>query len=332
MMKSGTPRLKIDEQILVIDRAICGHINRFGASERGVLAQTILQQLRTLVEHIMLKVYSNGRDIDITYPNICAAIDFVKTRGELKFLRRFHNALQIVVSHYIQDEESSERLMLKYYESLLKIREFLKVQYSLEILGNLDKFPINTDSELKEYYKKIADRVNSRRVAGFSSAQHERFYVRKVKPFIVGQRIYYEVTFTLANEKASKFDRTIAFTDLDISQFYAAKLYIVHDSIEILGKTMPVRIIVDWEVSIRPCELVNFSKIFNADLKIASGNAEYRELMQYLTETGFNLIELIDFPNAVYSAVKQKKVHHCILSTSWTNVVRYHNVQVLGPG
>ncbi|HAF95841.1 MAG: helicase [Elusimicrobia bacterium GWC2_51_8] len=297
---------KIDVQILVIDKAICGYINKFDASERGALSQAILQQLRNLVEHIMLKAYADGRDIDITYPNICAAIAFVKTRGELKFLRRFHYFLQIVVSHYTQGEEDSERLMLKYYEFLLKIREYLKARYSLDILGNLDKFPINTDSDLKEYYEKIADKVNRHNVFDSGKTRHERFYIRKIKPFFVGQRIYYEVTFTLANEKSSKFDRIIAFTALDISQFYAARLYTVSDRIEILGKIMPILIIVRWETSIRPCELNNFAKIFGVDLKMTSANPEYRELMGFLTGTGFSLVELIDFPDGDYSAVRQR--------------------------
>ena len=35
-----------------------------------------------------------------------------------------------------------------------------------------------------------------------------------------------------------------------------------------LGTAMPIYIIDNYEISIRPCELNNFSKIFNLDLKI----------------------------------------------------------------
>ena len=37
--------------------------------------------------------------------------------------------------------------------------------------------------------------------------------------------------------------------------------------IEIFDKCMPIRIILDWEVSIRPCEFKNFSKIINNQTK-----------------------------------------------------------------
>jgi hypothetical protein len=147
---------KIDTQILDIDKVICRHIDSFGTSPRGVISQDILSQLRNFLEHIMLKFYANGQDIDNKYVNICKAIDFVKTRGSLKVLTRFHEYLQIAASHYTLNEENSERLMLKYYEYLLKIKNLLNERFSLEVLNNLDRFPLDTDSDLQKYYENIA--------------------------------------------------------------------------------------------------------------------------------------------------------------------------------
>ena len=101
----------IDDRIRNIDNVICRHIASAGFSPRGAVSQDILAQLRNFIEHIMLKFYANGGDIENTYPNICAAIEFVQTRGDLKVLYKFHNYLQIVASHYTLDEENSERLM-----------------------------------------------------------------------------------------------------------------------------------------------------------------------------------------------------------------------------
>ena len=47
---------------------------------------------------------------------------YVKKIGKLRFLGKFHDLLQISVSHYTPDENASERLMLKYYEYLIKIK------------------------------------------------------------------------------------------------------------------------------------------------------------------------------------------------------------------
>ena len=108
----------------------------------------------------------------------------------------------------------------------------------------------------------------------------------------MNQRVYYEVTFIPATGKASKFDRIIAFTTLDISKYYAVKLWTVEDSIQILEKTMPIFIIVRWEVSIRPCEIRRFSNLFDGDLQHQGSSSEYRGLMYYLSQTGYNLVEL----------------------------------------
>ena len=306
MASIAISHLEIDKQILIIDKTICESIDRFGTDERGYLSQVILAQLRNFTEHIMLRIYANGYDIENTYDNICNAIRYVKTRGDLKQLRLFHNFLQIVTSHYTLDKENSERLMLKYYEYLLKIKILLKKQYSLDVLDNLYKFPISTDSDLKEYYEKIADRIVRHRVNLRGYSNNDRFYIQKVKPFFVDNKIFYEVTFTPANEKVSTFDRFIAFTDLEISSYYSARLYLVNDTIEILDKTMRILIIDQWESSIRPCELNNFAGLLGVHLNIQTGHSEYRKLMQYLTETGFSLVDVIDFPDASFHQLKHQ--------------------------
>lgn len=116
----------IDKAILTIDKAISKNIDCFDDSERGLLSQNILSQLRNFIEHISLKAFSNGQDIENSYANIEKANAFVKSRADLKFLNKFHKFLQPVASHYTLDEENSERLMLKYYEYLLKIKSYLK--------------------------------------------------------------------------------------------------------------------------------------------------------------------------------------------------------------
>ena len=125
--REGIFMLKIDQAILDTNKVICKNIAKFDSSERGLLSQNILAQLRNFVEYIVQKVYSNGDDIDPNnYKDKQAAWEYVKTRGQLRFLNKFHNLLQISVSHYTVDEGGSERLMLKYYEHLLKIKVFLK--------------------------------------------------------------------------------------------------------------------------------------------------------------------------------------------------------------
>lgn len=297
---------KVDTEILNINEVISKNIDRFDDSERGLLSQNILSHLRNLVEHISLKIYSNGSDIDNSYENIKKAEAYVKTRGELKFLRDFHKLLQKTISHYTPDEENSERLMLKYYEYLLKLKSYLKNAHGMVVLKNIHLFPINIDSVLQEYYKKIAERITQQRPID-SRVHSDRFYILKIKPFFVNYEVYYEVTFTRANDVTSKFDRIIAFTKFDILDNYAVNLSITSENIKILDKNMPIQIINDWEVSIRPCELKHFFEIFGVNSKIQTGK-EYRGLMRFLKKTGLNLVEFIDSPDSYYEGVKTKLI------------------------
>ncbi|MCS3485664.1 hypothetical protein M2369_003179 [Bacillus sp. JUb11] len=298
--------MKIDRAIRVIDKKICRNIDHFKSIDRGFLSQNILSDMRDLVEHTSLKAFSNGGDIDITYENIKKANEYVKTISYLNFLHKFHKFLQISTSHYTLDEGNSERLMLKYYIYMIKIKELLRDRYSIEILSNIEEFPLKLDPHLNEYYEKIAEKINNPVMSNYSDEYNDRYYIRKIKPFFVNQKIYYEVTFTTANDYGSKFDRIIAFTDIDIMSNYAVKFRIRNAVIDVLGKKMPIRIIENYEISIRPCELNNFARIFGLDSKISTGYVEYKELMSFIFNERMNLSEFVSMPNNYYKQVKEK--------------------------
>lgn len=297
--------LIIDLAILNSNKNICKNISRFDVSERGLLSQNILAQLRNFVEYIAIKVYANGVDVDPNdHDTNVEALKYLHARGDLRFLHKFHNLLQKSASHYTIDEGGSERLMLKYYEYLLKIKIFLRDTYSLEVLENIEDFPLSSDTQLTDYYEKISERIAHPSKNSTHANYNERYYIQKIKPFFVHQQIFYEITFTLANNKTSKFDRVIAFTNLDMSSNYAVKFSIHNDEIEILNKTMSILIIDNWSVSIRPCELDNFANIFGSHPKINGGTTEYQELMKFLTITKMSLTKLISTSEDYFNFVK----------------------------
>lgn len=305
--------LQIDEQILKTDKVICRHINNMGNLPRGQISQDILSQLRHFVEHIMLKVYANGDDIEDSHENLKKAVKYVKNKETLHYLSRFHHFLQVSVSHRTLEEENSERLMLKYYEYLFYIKRFLDKEYSLEVLSNLEQFPLEIDDSFKEYYEKIAQKIEQYKTPIRNGFRFDRFYIKKIKPFFFGNKIYYEVAFIPANDRASKTDRIIAFTDIEITDFYAVKFAIADDYIEVFDRRMPIRVIVDWEVSIRPCEFKNFAKLFDGT-GFTPSNAEQRNLAKYLTETRLNLSEIVMFSDKHY-----KEVQECIVPKTDTS-------------
>lgn len=297
--------LRIDRTILDASGVICDNIAQFGSTERGLLSQNILGHIRNFVEYIAIKVFSNGEDVNPhDYSLNVEALKDMQRRGDLRFLYKFHELLQKSVSHYTVDKDGSERLMLKYYEHLLKIKLYLKQTYNLDVLENLEDFPLDTDTELSDYYTKIAERIESPSRLSYAVTYDDRYYVQKVKPFFINQKIYYEVTFTAATANTSKFDRVIAFTHHEIIDNYAIKFSIHNDIIRILDKDMSILIIDDYEVSIRPCEWDNLSEIFGPRIEHSTNSIEYRELMRFLSTVKMPLTELVSSDQDYYDSIK----------------------------
>ena len=294
----------ISEQILSADEVISRNIELL-ADQRALLSQNILSQLRNIVEGVAVLLHTGLPDAEFSYAAVKPGLAFVKRKGRLNFLGKFHKLIQKSASHYTLEGDASERLMLKYYEYLYRIRSLLQENCDVSVLSNLEDFPIDLDPSLREYHEKIADRIDMVRSTPRNRSTPDRFYIHKTRPFFIDGRIYYEVTFYRAINKVSKFDRIIAFTDIDMNDKYAAMLTLQRDSIEILGQTMPITIVLKWEVSIRPCEFNNFARLLGFDINVRVKSAEYRYLMRGLTVGSRNLLDLIDVPEDKYATVRK---------------------------
>ncbi|MFF4060631.1 ATP-dependent RecD-like DNA helicase [Streptomyces sp. NPDC001668] len=293
------------EQIKSADEVICRNIASL-TDQRALLSQNVLAQLRNLVEGVSVRLHTGRSDTEFNYAAVESGLIFVKGNAKLNFLGKFHKLIQMSASHYTLDGDTSERLMLKYYEYLHRIRSLLKESCGIAVLANLEAFPVDLDPSLREYHEKIAARIEAVRPKPTLSdaGARDRYYIHRTRPFFVGGRIYYEVTFYRAVNKVSKFDRIIAFTEIDMTDEYAAMLTLQSDSIEVLGQKMPVTIIREWEVSIRPCEFNNFARLLGVVTTVRTNSSEYRYLMQGLTATSGNLLDLIDMPDEKYAPLK----------------------------
>ena len=292
--------VSITDRIKNTDSIICRFLDQVDSSSRGVISQDILTHLTDLVEHIMLRLYSADDYMDDTEENINHAIEYAQTDPDLKQLYRFHYFLQTITAHYALDEDNSERLMLKYYRYLIEIKKIVRNHLGILIIHNLDKFPLNLDRTLQEYYRKIADKVESRYT--HLPCDNERYYIEKIKPFFVKEEVYYEVTFTPANDWHNKTNRLIAFTKLSVMSNYACKFHLIGENIEILGTTMPISIIDSWEISIRNCEFKNFMSIITGAL-VDVPISEQKAICIYMTRTGYSLNDVINFPDHIYYQV-----------------------------
>jgi hypothetical protein len=292
----------VGEQIESANEAICRNIASL-SDQRSLLSQNVLAQLRNLVEGVAVRLHTGSPDAEFNYAVAGAGLAFAKSKAKFNFLGKFHKLLEKSTSHYTLDGDASERLMLKYYEYLHRIRSVLQDNCGVAALANLEDFPVDLDPSLREYHEKIAARIEAVR-PNRPDRSPDRYYIHKTRPFFVGGRIYYEVTFYRAVNKVSKFDRIIAFTDIDMTDKYAAMLTLQRDSIEVLGQTMPITIICQWEVSIRPCEFDNFARLLGIAMSVRTNSAEYHYLMRGLTTGSGTLLDMIDMPDDKYAEVK----------------------------
>lgn len=293
----------VQQQVTSASDVISHNISQL-ADNRGFLSQNVLSQLRNLLEALAVWVHTGDASTQMHYNKVGPAFDALAGKVKYRLLSRFHGLLQASASHYTLDGDPSERLMLKYYEFLMRTRDVAQKELGVKILANLENFPVDQDPSLREYREAIAECVDRANAGLAEPARTDRYYVHSSRPFFVRGRIYYEVTFSVAHDRASKFDRTIAFTDIDLTDKYAARLSLGNDQISVLGRTMPIVLIRSWEVSIRPCEFSNFAYLFGASKKAQSTHAEYRNLMTYLTRTQSNLLDLMDMPDARYAQIR----------------------------
>lgn len=66
---------------------------------------------------------------------------------------------------------------------------------------------------------------------------------------------------------------------------------------------MPIRVIDNYKVAIRPIEFKDFSQILNMP-RVNAGTIEYNSMMEYLTVSGMSLAELVPINDEYYDTVK----------------------------
>ena len=300
--------LSVVNEIKNINKVINDNIGNKDYLGRGLLSQNILAQLRNFVEDIIVLDYNKKyqKNLSNSYNDKKMAYQDLENRCKPRFLNELHKYLQSSKSHYTPDYNGAELLMQKYYFYLLKIKEYAEKEFNLIILESIENYPLNDDKSLIEYYKKIAVKIDEVIVGTKNKLQDARYYVEKVKPFYINNKIYYEVTLSTATDKINKFDRMIAYTKYDIMPNYAIIISYIDKEIDIFSSKTSIKIINNWRVAIRPCEINNMSKIFGINDVVRGNMHEYNNFMYYITQNNINLLNLVLMPEKIYLDEKKK--------------------------
>ncbi len=268
---------------------------------RGLIASNVLNSLRNLVEAVACYVYTkkNKENAVNRYEIIGHSISYIKKNSKFRFLRIFHDCLQASLSHYNLYGEYAERMLLKYFEFLIKIKLLFKNDFGIIVLNNLNKIPLDLDSNLESYYNSIKDIVN---ISHHNSKKFgtNTFYIRKKKTIYIKEILFYEYTLTDAFDDVSKFDRFIAYSKIDMFENYAVRCSFEKKFIKVFGKDVPLMVIVDYWIAIRPCELDKFAKIFGLNQK-NSRTDQYERLMDYIKNNHISISEILEFADTDYN-------------------------------
>lgn len=256
---------------------------------RDNLSKKILMRLQDLCQGTLLLNAMDYYEIS----NLRLAWEFALTDIKTKFLATFLMGLRYIGIR-VPDDGQYERLMLKYYGFLWKIRNYLSDKQGLSVLENLENFPREINNEDEEYNRLIAEAIE--KVAGIHNlVRTERYYIQKKIPFYVGKERYFEITLQLADKYATKYNRLTVYSKEDISSNYSIQIGCVEAEIPLWGNLSQIKVITDWKVSIQPASLNKLAKIIKFDIRISARHNEYEALMEFLTKTGINLLDFIDF-------------------------------------
>lgn len=283
-----------EEIVESIDRLDILNQNRDNISKR------ILTRLEDLcVSALLLNAMQSGYQ----QPSVALAWEHSMLSVDTKYLGNFYRGLRYI-GRRIPEDGQSERLMLKYYNFMWQIRKFLKESYGINILDNLEKFFEYTkvDELDKQYYELVSKAFDNLKY-GFKKASKTRFYVQKKTPFYIGTERYFEITLQQAGVYASKYNRITAYTKQNISTSYSIQIEYFPSTINLWGIDTEIKIITSWKVSIDPRCLNKLSRILNSPTKISAKYGEYDKLMNFLTKTGMNFLEMIDLKEINFSTI-----------------------------
>lgn len=293
-------RRNVEGIIAACDTEITESIERLDIlnDTRDGVSRRILRRLDDLCSAALLL---NAIDDGIDTPTLPLAWERSLLRIETKYLGTFLKGLQYIGKR-IPDEGQSERLMLKYYDFLWQIRKSLKEKYGIAILNNLEKFPLHIDQIDQQYYETAAKAVEA---VGHTRCELRtlRYYVQKKTPFFIGRERYYEITLQLAGVYASKYNRITAYTKENISTRYSVQIGYVESAMDLWGINSKIKVITDWGVSVDPVCLNKLGKVLKIPTRISSQYGEYKALMSFLTRTGLNFLDLIDFQEVEFSKI-----------------------------
>lgn len=279
---------KLKETADIIDR----NFSKVHEQNRAEISTDILPHIRHFCEAFMYKVYDEENSVDLyqTQENLTAVRKFFK--DNYYDIWKFHSLLDASVGHMDYGSMQSEALIIKYIPKLIGLKDFLYRNYGLKLLGNINKYPLDLDNSLTSFYEKILVVLLSSKCETQSFTRNQ-FFIRKRSMRYINGHVFYEYVFDVSDDKASKYNTFVCYSLKNIKFDYDVKLLLANKNIGFLNTTIPIKIIYDYEYSIRPCTFKNLLYLINGDPARCERNKEYLSLMRFIKRSGMSLSDII---------------------------------------
>lgn len=282
----------IDKRLIETANFIDSKFSEIHAQNRAEMSTEILPHLRHFCEAFMYKVYDEENSVDLyqTQDNLTLVRKYFK--AHLYDVYKFHCLLDKSVGHIDFGPMQSEALMLKYIPKLIELKVFLYKHYNIKVLDNITKYPLDLDNSLASFYEKILTVLCDAK----STAQvftRNQYFVRKRSMKYINGYVFYEYVFDVSDDKANKYNTFVCYSFKNIKFDYDVKLVLDTKQIKFLNTIIPIKIIYDYEYSIRPCTFQNLLYLINGDPAKCQRDKEYAALMSMIKNSGMSLVDII---------------------------------------
>ena len=297
-------RISPEKEILYISRVIEKNIHYYKVlNDKGFLSENILSQLRNLVEDVVILINNkiNNLNLDSHYKNVGESFEAIKGIKKYKFLDVFHNYLQGTASHYTPSEDGAERLVRYYYRYLCLIKKLLKDEFDIDVINNIDLFPIYDDKSMKENYDIICNSIENANKTN-KKVINGKFYVEKCTTIFSKGDIYYELTLSKATDYNNKFERLTFYSKVYIPDNYSVNIVSLDEKVELNVGVVKIKIITDYKIAIRVCELKNLFNIIGETRKFGADYKEYRNLMDILTDEEITIKDILCYNDVLFDS------------------------------
>lgn len=283
----------IDKRLRETSNLINKHFDLIQNYNRAEESTEILSRIRDYCELVLYKIYDeeNKQDLYQTYENLKIVKKFIKT-----FNNDFYTIHQLLncSGHIMFGIEQSEALMIKYIPMLISMKTFIHNNYNFITLESIDKYPLSIDDSLLKFYRKILNIIMLPSIS-LSSKNKTLYYINKKAIKYIDGEIFYEYVLDVSDDKPNRFNTIIAYSKLNINLKYDMNFTMFIRKVNFLDSEIPINIITDYDIFIRPCSFRKILNLINVNLAITSRNATYLDLMSAIKKLNCSLLDIIEY-------------------------------------